>query len=143
MTVSDGIEDDPSYIDIEGAKPQNIDERVHCRAFSLALFIFLLSFILGFNLFTFYGSPYLSFLPLILLANSYLLFKGSSYAVQYILFPFANHYMKQHYHRAHNKSMIKEVNNNFQKANTIIQTVMSQDKFVLQDTFRDFKVVTV
>jgi len=130
ITVSDGIDDDASYIDIEGAKPQNVDERVHCRAFFLALFVFLLSFVLILNLFAFSGS-YLSFLPLILLANSYLLFKGSSYAVQYILFPFANHYMKQHYHRAHNESMINEVNNNFQKANTIIQTVMSQDKFVL------------
>ena len=114
------------------AKPQNVDERVHCRAFLLALFVFLLTLVLILNLFAFFeDSPYLSLLPLILLANSYLLFKGSSYVVQYILFPFANHYMKQHYHMAHNKSMINEVNNNFQKANHIIQTVMTNEKFVL------------
>ena len=143
MTVSDGIEDDPSYIGIEGAKAQNVDERVHCRALALALVVFLLSLVLILNLIAFSGRPYLSLLPLILLANSYLLYKGSSYVVQYILFPFANHYMKQHYHRAHNESMINEVNNNFQKANKIIQTVMSQEKFVLQETFRDYKTVTV
>jgi hypothetical protein len=141
--VSDGVEDGPSYIDIEGAKAQTVDERVRCRALSLALFVFLLSFVLILNLVAFSSSPYFSFLPLILLANGYLLFKGSSYAVQYILFPFANHYMKQQYHRVHNESMINEVNNNFQKANTIIQTVMNQNKFVLQDTFREYKIVTV
>ena len=125
IAVSEGIEDVPSYIDIEGAKPLNVDERVHCRALSLALFVFLLALVLILNLYAFTDSPQLSIIPLILVFNTFLLYKGSSYAVQYILFPFANHYMKQHYHRAHNESMINEVNSNFQKANNIIQTVMS------------------
>lgn len=56
---------------------------------------------------------------------------ASNYVVSYILFPFANYYMKLQYHLNLNKSMINEINKNFQKGNTIIQEVMNNDTFIL------------
>ena len=60
------------------------------------------------------------FILLLLIANTLLIHSTSNYIVSYILFPFANYFMKLNYHLNLNKSMINEINKNFQKGNSII-----------------------
>lgn len=97
----------------------------------------------NFFLYTYLNQDGHVFILLMLLANTLMIHSASNYVVSYILFPFANYYMKLNYHLNLNKSMINEINKNFQKGNSIIQDTMKKDEFVLNGSFKEYKTASV
>ena len=94
MAISEGPEDLSTFTIFEGAQPINIDTSITARAIFLATFSIVFSLVLIFILYQFCNVDNVFIVPGILIVNTFLICRGSGYAVKYILFPFANHYMK-------------------------------------------------
>ena len=117
--ISD-FEKEPSYIDYIGAQAINVDNRISSKVVALWFFILVIIAIANYLLYTYLEYDARAFIILVLLFNTMLIHSASSYVVSWILFPFANYFMKLNYHINLNRSMINEINRNFQKGNEII-----------------------